>query len=189
MRVRVCFFSIMLFISFFLTEPVFAFSSCCAVILHELGHVFCAKCFDIRLKEFNIGIYGAGITPLGSGFSYLHEILLCLSGPFINLVSLPIALFFYSLTNWQFCMYLAAASLVLGAMNLLPIKTFDGGRIIHALICSLFSQKCADTVLNITSFTFIFFLWTLSVYTLLLTESGLSLFVFSISLFSRFFIE
>jgi membrane-associated protease RseP (regulator of RpoE activity) len=77
----------------------------------------------------------------------------------------------------------------LGILNLLPIREFDGGRILGALLCRVGSQRAAQKTVNALSFFCVFTLWSFSVYLLLRFAASLSLFVFSISLFFKLFIR
>jgi membrane-associated protease RseP (regulator of RpoE activity) len=72
-------------------------------------------------------------------------------------------------------------------MNLLPIRTFDGGRMLGALLGKVWGEEVSEAVLRGCSFICLFLIWAASVYFLLRVGDGLSLFCFSMSLFSRFF--
>ena len=54
-------------------------------------------------------------------------------------------------------------------------------------VSARFSPRAADTVLTASSLIFLFLLWSTAVYFLLRAGDGLSLWCFSMSLFSRFF--
>ena len=81
----------------------------------------------------------------------------------------------------------STGSLLLGLLNLLPIRSFDGGRMLSAAISAMLGEGAAEYVLRLTSFLFLFLLWAVSVFFLLRAGDGLSLFCFSMSLFSHFF--
>ena len=56
-----------------------------------------------------------------------------------------------------------------------------------AAISAAVGERSAEYVLRLTSFLFLFLLWAVSVFFLLRAGDGLSLFCFSMSLFSHFF--
>ena len=158
-----------------------------AVTIHELGHILAAKLCGIDLGELKLGILGAAIIPQNTLFSYKKELILCIGGPAANIFS---ALAASPLKNSapffnQFWIY----SISLAALNLMPIKTFDGGRIFSSLLLYKLPVKTAEKILNAISFIFIFTLWSISVYLLLKISSSISLFVFSLSIFSKIFIS
>jgi len=189
MKLKIGFFAIMLALSFLLDPSPLSLCSLLAALLHELGHIAMARICHIRLRECKVGIYGAGLIPDGSLYSYGQEILLCLAGPLTNLLTacllLPIKI---NDTN-EFLQGFFFASLVLGLLNLLPIKGFDGGRVLHALLSLRLQPHTVSLITSACSFLCIFSLWSASVYLLLRAAASLSLFIFSLSLFSRIFLN
>lgn len=172
----------------FLTRSYLALAAVSAAFLHELGHVFAAKLCDIPLKELKLGIFGAAITPKDTLCSYKKEILLAISGPLVNIISAVFLLLFFKCENGFFS-YFISASLFLGILNLLPVYEFDGGRIIFCALSYRFSLKTATLTLKALSLVIIFSLWCLSIYLALKLSSGISLFIFSVSLFAKIFIS
>ncbi|MBR2353062.1 MAG: M50 family metallopeptidase [Clostridia bacterium] len=188
MKIRIGFLAVMLALSLLLTRSLFSLGLLLAALSHELGHIMMAKACKIRLKECTVGIYGAGLMPEYSLYSYSKEIFLCLAGPLCNFLfgsaGLVIGLRYPS----EFLEYFSISSLILGCMNLLPIRDFDGGRILLAVFSVFFSPEAAQKIQSILSFLFVFLLWSLSIYLLLCHAASLSLFIFSLSLFVRIFI-
>ena len=84
--------------------------------------------------------------------------------------------------------YFKMSSFALGALNLLPISGFDGGRIFSAFLSMLFSPRTVQSVSKVISFILIFTLWCFSVYLLIKISASLSLFMFSLSLFAKIFL-
>ncbi len=188
MKIKIGFFSVMLFLSLLISHSYFALASFCAVTVHELGHIIASKLCGIHLYECNIGIYGAGLTPYTASYSYKDEIFLCICGPLINIFSAIALIPVYCVIQYQVILYFILSSLVLAALNLLPIKDFDGGRILYSLLCLAKEPIFAEKVILIVSFILIFLLWLISVYLLLISGANLSLFIFSISLFTKIFV-
>ena len=84
---------------------------------------------------------------------------------------------------------LCTVSLLLGALNLLPIEGFDGGRMLSVLVCGRHGPSAAAISVTIGSVVSVTALWMLSVYLLLRWGSSPSLFIFSASVFCRVFLE
>ena len=78
---------------------------------------------------------------------------------------------------------------MLGILNLMPAEGFDGGRMLSVAVSSIFGPRAAARTISMTSFISIVALWMLSVYLLLRYGTSLSLFIFTLSLFYRLFIE
>ncbi len=189
MKIKVGFFAILLFVSLFLTHSLFSLASLLAALLHELGHLLAAFACRIRMKEISVGLFGAGLTPNDGLYSYFNEIVLCLGGPLSNFFFGSLSLFFLRFISSPFLLSFIFSSFAYGLLNLLPIQGFDGGRIFRALLLYFLPLPLTEKLISILSFFFVFSLWTLSVYLLLRATSALSLFVFSLSLFSRLFLS
>ncbi len=156
-----------------------------AAALHEGGHLLAARMLHIPLGDLHLDLLGARLEVRGRMLSYGEEWLLCAAGPLTSLLCAAIGALF-----WQFsrsAIEFSCASLLLGLLNLLPIRTFDGGRMLESTLRSLFGERVVQCVMRTCSFLLLFLLWALAVYFLLRVGDGLSLFCFSMSLFSRFF--
>ena len=79
--------------------------------------------------------------------------------------------------------FVAISSVLQGGINLLPVRTFDGGRITYCLSAMIFGERRATTILDIFSATSAFVLWTIALYLMLKISSGLGIYVFSLCLF------
>ena len=162
-----------------------AIAALLAAAVHESGHLCAAKCLHIPVRALRFHLLGAGLEPEGRLLSYGEEFLLCAAGPIASLLFALLPAPF-----WEFSAFagqLSCASLVLGLLNLLPIRSFDGGRMLGDAVSARLSPRVSDTVLTATSLVFLFLLWSVAVYFLLRAGDGLSLWCFSMSLFSRFF--
>ena len=179
MKIRIGFLAIMLALSLFITRSLFSLGLLLAVLSHELGHIIMAYACGIRLKECTVGIYGAGLMPEYGLYSYGKEILLCLAGPLFNFFLGSLGLVIGLAHPSELLEYFSLSSFILGGMNLLPIRDFDGGRILLSLFTVFFDPALADRILTVLSFLFVFLLWSLSLYLLLCHAASLSLFIFS----------
>ena len=188
-KFRIGFFSTLLLLSFFLSDPIFASASLVSIILHEFGHILAAKIKGLYFSEFTLSIFGAGLRPDSSIFSYEDEIFICAFGPFINFITFSPAFLAFLIFDNIFFLYVSLSSLILGLLNLLPIKDMDGGRILHSILCLCIPFEKAEQTVRIISFVSIIILWCFSVYLLMVTGSGLSSFIFSLSLFSKIFLS
>ena len=187
-KIKLSFSGAIMVLALFLTHSYLSLAALLAAFLHELGHIITAKIYSIPLGELKLSIFGASLTPKAMLCSYKKEIILCFSGPLVNLISALIFSPFLKTDNAFFSLFISA-SLFLGILNLLPIYEFDGGRILFCILSTRYSLKIATNTIKITSFFLIFTLWSLSVYLLLRLSSSISLFIFSISLFSKIFLS
>ena len=156
-----------------------------AAFLHELGHLSVAGALGIPLRSLRFGFLGARMDVRGRMLSYSEEWLLCAAGPAWSLLSSAFAAVFWQVSSDA--RVFSCASLVLGLLNLLPIRSFDGGRMTECAIRFFAGDVWADRIMRPLSLIFLFLLWACSVYFLLRAGDGLSLFCFSMSLLLRFF--
>ncbi len=160
-----------------------------AATLHECGHLLFARLLQIPLKAMHISILGARLELQDPLLSYGKEWLLCAAGPLFSFFTAGISMILARhLPHVELFSYYVPLSAGLGWINLLPIGYLDGGRMFRALSHRFLPAPLADAALSIISFLFFLLLWMTSVYLLLRLGNSLTLFVFSISLFARFFL-
>ncbi len=159
-----------------------------AAALHELGHIFAARVRKIELSSLSLDIFGARIGTGARLNSYLDEIVLCAAGPISNFI-FAAAVLASPLRDNEYILFFAASSIALGALNLLPIKSFDGGRILSCVLARMCGVELSERIVFALSFISCFSLWCFSVYLMIRVGASLSLFVFSVSLFARIFVS
>lgn len=168
-----------------------------AALIHELGHLAAAVACGVRITGMRLDLFGARLELPGL-LSYRQELLVALGGPAANLLTTavlfrawtacgcPVCGASPSLSGWALVLgVLLPASLGLCAVNLLPVATLDGGRILSCLLSLTLGADAARRVLRLLSLFLLTLLWLLSVYALLRAGQFLSLFVFSFSLLVR----
>lgn len=175
-----------------------------AALFHELGHLTAAKVLGIRIKNIKFDISGIRICVDEKLVGYIQEFWLALAGPVANAsVSLivltgyrffrffPDSIFdaaadFLSIGRFNIIGmggFFILASLVQASINLLPIKTFDGGRMLYCILSEYTNEKTAEYILSITSAISAFVLWTIALYLMLKISAGLGIYVFAACIF------
>ncbi len=173
-------------------QPVgVVFPSLAGAALHESGHMLAAVLLGIPLRSLDIGTFGASLKVRGSLISYPKEYLLCAAGPTMNFISAIAAVIFSEHRGYysECGEWFIAVSLMLGLLNLIPAEGFDGGRMLAVVTSSLLGPRASARLLSFTTFSSIVLLWMISVYLLIRYGTSLSLFVFTVSLFYRLFVE
>ncbi len=172
--------------------------------LHELGHLFAAKLLGINISEISLDHTGVRICTDNSLISYKKEIILAASGPAVNILMIMLTVLGFSFSHVSLTeagvlcesflfdgeptrvgcgAFFALSSILQGALNLLPIRTYDGGRILHCTTALFFGERVAETVTDICSVFMAFVFWTVSLYLLLRISSGLGIYIFAIGIF------
>lgn len=156
-----------------------------AAAVHEAGHLAAARVMRIPVRSLHFHLLGAELTTGGRLLTCGEEAALCAAGPLASLfLSAALAPLW---RHTDLAVLLSCASLTLGLLNLLPVRAFDGGRLLEVAIAAHGSPAAAERTLTVTSLLSLWVLWAGAVYLLLRAGDGLSLWCFSMSLFSRFF--
>lgn len=156
-----------------------------AAFFHELGHLGAARLLRIPIRSIRLDLLGARMDAAGRMISYGEEWLLSAAGPLFSLVLAALSAVFWEVS--LFACRLSCVSVLLGILNLLPVRSFDGGRMLSSFLSATVGERVSEHTLTVSSFLFLFLLWCFAVYCLLRVGDGLSLLCFTVSLFSRFF--
>ena len=127
-----------------------------AVLLHELGHLLCARLMGIPLTGCSVRACGALLTFDFSQTSYRREGCVHLAGAGMGLCSAVLAAAVFG----DSAAYFSGISVTLAAVNLLPVRGFDGGGVLHCLLSAFFSPETADRIGRTVSLLVVLFLWT-----------------------------
>ncbi len=165
-----------------------------AVVLHEMGHIVAARPCGVRMRDLRVDLFGARLRLLGI-LSYRREWIIAASGPLVNLLSAALLWFFlYGMDARAAAEHMTLgdmdgtfllSSLCLAAVNLLPVRSMDGGRMLYCTLAPLLGERVAHAVLTLGTAICLGTLWAFSVYALLRVGEMLSLFAFSICLLLR----
>ncbi len=175
-----------------------------SALMHELGHLAAAKLLQIDISEISLDHTGVRICTDNSLISYKKEIILAASGPAVNFMMIVLSVWGFSVSGvdlTEVCKlcesflfdgkptyigcgaFFALSSILQGVLNLLPIRTYDGGRILHCTTALFLGERAADTVTDLCSVLTAFVFWTVSLYLLLRVASGLGIYVFAVGIF------
>jgi stage IV sporulation protein FB len=150
-----------------------------AVLLHELGHLAAARLWGVRVDGLRLDLLGARLSLRGT-VSYGQEMAVAAGGPAVNLLTAVLAA--PAVEESGGAALLAAASVCLGLVNLLPVAGLDGGRLLSCAVSLWLGPRAGDRVLRVTTAAVTGGLWLLSVYGLLRAGQLLTLFGFSLCL-------
>ncbi|MBR6727599.1 MAG: hypothetical protein IKM08_05355 [Clostridia bacterium] len=156
-----------------------------AAAVHECGHLLAANVLKIPIRMLEIDLMGAKIHPAAALPSYRAELLLAGAGPLFSLLLALPAL----LIGHAFGAALLSATLSFALFNLLPIRGFDGGRILGSALAALLGTEKADRILFLSTYLSLLLLFSLSACLLLRFGEDASLAVLSASLFAQLFLS
>lgn len=143
-----------------------------AALLHELAHYAVLHLCGVRAARFTLTGLGASLyVPELHRLSYGAELLSAAAGPLMNLLLWVLL----SLTGREELTLFAGAQMVLGVLNLLPVRPMDGGRILWLATAYLTEPYTADRVAAAVGLAASSALLALCLWLVLTTGSGLFL--------------
>lgn len=123
-----------------------------AVVFHELGHLIAMKL--TKCAPRSVKLSAAGILICGSSYCTAKEnIFIAVAGPFANVVFSIGFYFLYRTFNVTLMLYFCLVQLLVGVLNVMPVKGLDGGTIIFNLL-SRFPKVNAAAVCSVVSIFF-----------------------------------
>ena len=105
------------------------------IILHEIAHILVAKLLGVKIYEVEMLPVGIN-AKYTQNISSIKELAISMAGPCASF------LFYFFLSN----PILKNINLMIGIANLIPLKPYDGGRILSFLIAIIAGEKNAKRV-------------------------------------------
>ena len=116
-----------------------------AAVLHELGHLICARALGIPVRCLRVSALGGELSlAVGRQTAYWQDLLLAISGPAANFLALGVLLFLLPPDPGAVGAYLLSANFLLGAFNLMPVPPLDGGTVLRAGAAMLLPPAAAQ---------------------------------------------
>jgi len=167
-----------LFLLFFSWEAAARTAVITSVLVHELSHLAAAKMYGGNTESVSLTAFGIslGFAPPKT---YGEEIFVAAAGPAASFLFAALG----HARGGAFGGEVFVFSLFLGLMNLIPLASFDGNRIITALISLLFGQGAARAVSAALSYAFLFLAWVISIYILFYSGANFALLLFCAYIF------
>lgn len=140
--------------------PAYALFLLAAIALHETGHLFAFLACGEPMPQLAGRQFGLLLTPLGGTLTYKKELIICASGPLLNLAACIalIPALRREASEASFCFF--ALNLFTALFNLLPISGFDGGRMLSAalsLTCPARVARAVCAAISIAGTLFFYF--------------------------------
>ena len=176
-------FSTVLFVALFLLPDAsgLTLSVLIAAAAHEAGHLAAMYIRGVYPTSITVYPFGIDIATRDSLSSYRTDIFIAAAGCAVNLLLAIISAPFISI----FAMCCAS----LAVLNLLPIKSLDGGRILESVLLMHMEEEQAAAAIYAISFIFIVVLWVVSIYLMLFAPFNPTLFFLCVYLFALIFLK
>ena len=152
---------------------------CYAVLfsaLHETGHIIALLCFGKKPKNITFGIMGIRIETTSMTLSYRDECIAAICGPFVNLI-FAVIFAFVDIEGLPF-----AINSGLFVINMLPVKTLDGGRFLHNLMLIFADEEKTDRIMRILEIATVIVIIAVMLISLMTGYANTSFVFFSVTL-------
>lgn len=177
-RITVDIFFLVSVVMLFFSEGFFypAILLFCAII-HELGHAAAIKLCGLSVSELYLSPFGAEMSVFGL-CDRKSDLLIAASGPFVNLVSGLLFLILFYIAGNEYIAFAVFCNFFLLVLNVIPVKSFDGHKMLESLVMSIFSYEKALKILIFSELISIIVLCLFSVCAVIFFDFNLSLILF-----------
>ena len=155
----------------------YALPTLCAAAFHETGHLFAMWIFEcqprsIRLVPASVSITGPFPRKKNG------EVIIALSGPVFNMVIACSLIINYKLASSNISLQYGLINLMIGIFNLLPVKGFDGGTVVTAIIEKATGNRMkAESAIKIITAVFGFLILFIGAFLILNGSINLSIII------------
>ena len=182
--VRISLFAVLAFAATLAADcSVFTVLIFAAAFVHELGHLICLKTNGVNIYGITVLPFGAVIRSDAEKLTYRKEAQAALAGPFAGLCAAAVSGMLFFVFRDPYTLFFAAANLTLSFVNLVPVRTLDGGRALEALAFSRMPFEKAESFAENVSYGAFVFLTFASLGLLAFTGCNFSLVIFCVCLF------
>ncbi len=119
------------------------------VMIHELGHLYFLRRYNVYIRRMYVGFTGLCIQCNLEGLPRRAYFFSAAAGPMFGLISAAISSFVGNVIGNEFLLLFSGTGLVLSLFNLLPVKPLDGWRMLLAITpktAHIFGDVCAIMV-------------------------------------------
>lgn len=182
--VRISLFAVLAFAATLAADcSVFTVLIFAAAFVHELGHLICLKTNGVNIYGITVLPFGAVIRSDAEKLTYRKETWAALAGPFAGLCAAAVSGVLFLVLRDPYTLFFAAANVTLSLVNLVPVRTLDGGRALEAWAFSRMPFEKAECVAENVSYGAFVFLTFASLGLLAFTGCNFSLVIFCVCLF------
>ena len=170
---------ISLFICAALGQIEFPLQFLSAVAVHEGGHILIAALLGIRMTEFRSSGLGFNIKYNFINCEILKEAAVILGGSLCGILSAAL-LYATPFAESKGGMSFILISLTLSALNLMPVRSLDGGELISSLLNYYMLPDRAYKITHLLSLIFSLTFWFITVCIQMRIGANLSMLMMSI---------
>ena len=153
-------------------------------LAHEIGHVLSMIIFKVKVEKIKFGLVNIDLFQSSSDkiISDRVSIIILFSGAFVNLLLYLIFYFYYCHSGEKIYYFLSLQNLFIGLLNLLPIDSLDGGKILRIILNKHFDFFMVEKILKYVSLLILVPLLLLGICVLFYSWCNFSLVILAVYL-------
>ena len=114
-----------------------------AILMHESAHICFLCLFKAQIRRVTVFPFGIDIYADTFCLSYKKELICTLAGSLANFLAGVIACCLFTFIKRPLILFFILCSFFLGAMNLIPLSFFDGGKAVQLIVYDAFDIDTA----------------------------------------------
>lgn len=151
-----------------------------ACFIHEMAHMVAFIAVGYTPQKLSFEMSGIRLTKPAQELSRGKELLVLIAGSGVNL--LIFLLLIKTIDKISFFSIFGVTHLVLGIFNLLPLKSFDGGKILFLSLSYFMSESTAYKICAAADFISIFLMLLCSIFMVITSKKSFSLLAITVYL-------
>ncbi|MBR0423474.1 MAG: site-2 protease family protein [Clostridia bacterium] len=153
-------------------------------LVHEIGHILAMMLFKVKIEKIKFGFINIDLVSSGSDKIIKDKIniIILLSGFFANMLFFWFFYICFFYIGEKMYYFWSMQNLFIGILNLLPIDSLDGGKILRIILNKYFDFFLVEKILKYTSFIILIPLFLIGVCVLFYSWCNFSLVILAIYL-------
>ena len=157
-----------------------------AALLHELGHLIVMLICNQSVREITILPFGIDIKKSHSISSYKADIVVSAAGIMVNSIMIALC---NILPESAAVELFKQSNAVLLLINILPIKTLDGGQILEKILLLFLAPNTVEKIIGFCSFVCIIIVGSVAIWVLFYSGYNFTLLFMCMYLFAGVFLK
>lgn len=175
LRIHIHFLSVFSFIALCISnDPLLSAIVLLCASLHEAAHIAAIALCGGKITDFYFHPFGAEIK-YSTTLSYRKDFIIALCGPAANLLLFALLSPYLRKVDDINFLFFAFCNLFLALLNLLPLRTFDGGRMLEIIYMSALPYEKALKIKGISELLSLIALSAFCIFTIIFCGYNLSL--------------
>ena len=153
-------------------------------LIHEMGHILAMMIFKVKVEKIKFGIINIDLFS-GAPDKLIKDevnVVILFSGSFVNFLLILVFYTWFFHSEEMIYYFFGLQNLFIGALNLLPVDSLDGGKILRIILSRYFDFFLVEKILKYISVLILIPLFLLGVFVLFYSWCNFSLVILALYL-------